>query len=92
MRTVLTGSDDVVALFTQNINPPSTYNEELFGVPLGPDSRTDVMSPDKQWFVSVQRDPGNVAMLTLSSTTADTPVAPAASARGSCPEQTALLF
>jgi len=52
VRTVLTGSDDVVALFTQNINPPSTYNEELFGVPLGPDSRTDVMSPDKQWFVS----------------------------------------
>jgi len=73
VRTVLTASDDVVELFTRNINPPSTYSEELFGTSLAQDSRTDVISPDKQWFVSIQRDPGSVAMLTLSSTTADTP-------------------
>ena len=73
VRTILTDSDDVVELFSRNIDPPSTHNEELFGIPLGRDSRMDVISPDKQWFVSVQPDPGNVAMLTLNSTTADTP-------------------
>jgi hypothetical protein len=74
VRTVLTASGDVIRLFTQNIDPSPDYSEaDEFGVLLDRAAKRDVISPDGQWFVSVEQGANGAATLMLNSATSENP-------------------